>query len=94
MLLCVKLEEMPFWGHFLPTHRKRKLDDTGYSGHLSYILFMLDNPAFLTPYLAGDHRPEAVMAFGRTHGIMINRVAVQRADGAGGERMREGRGED
>jgi hypothetical protein len=72
----------------------QQLDDTGYSGHLSYILFMLDNPAFLTPYLAGDHRPEAVMAFGRTHGIMINRVAVQRADGAGGERMREGRGED
>ena len=24
ILLCVKLEEMPFWGHFLPTHRKRK----------------------------------------------------------------------
>jgi uncharacterized protein len=58
----------------------QQLDDTGYSGHLSYILFMLDNPAFLNPYLAGDYRPEAVMAFGKTHRIMINRVAVTKDD--------------
>ena len=50
------------------------LDDSGYSGHLSYILHMLDTPAFLNAYLAGEYRPEAVMAFGKSHGIIINRV--------------------
>ena len=50
------------------------LDHTGYSGHLSYILHMLDTPAFLNVYLAGEHKPEAVMVFGKTHGIGINRM--------------------
>lgn len=57
------------------------LDDTGYSGHISYILHMLDTPAFLKPYLAGEYQPETVMAFGKTHGIIINRVVT--ANGAG-----------
>ena len=52
----------------------QQLDDSGYSGHLSYILYMLDTPAFLNAYVAGDYRPEAVMAFGKSHGIIINRV--------------------
>ena len=52
----------------------QQLDDSGYSGHLSYILHMLDTPAFLNAYLAGEFRPEAVMAFGKSHGIIINRV--------------------
>lgn len=53
------------------------LDDNGYSGHLSYILHMLNTPAFLSVYLAGEYRPEAVMAFGKTHGIAINRIMGQ-----------------
>ena len=61
----------------------QQLDDTGYSGHLSYILFMLDSPAFLKTYLSGRYHPEAVMAFGKTHGIVINRVMVQAAGGTG-----------
>jgi Fe-S-cluster containining protein len=52
----------------------QQLDDSGYSGHLSYILYMLDTPAFLNAYVTGDYRPEAVMAFGKSHGIIINRV--------------------
>ncbi|WP_319525911.1 YkgJ family cysteine cluster protein [uncultured Desulfosarcina sp.] len=53
----------------------QKLDGNGYSGHLSYILFMLETPAFLATYLSGEYRPEAVMQFGKSHGIVINRMA-------------------
>ena len=56
----------------------QQLDDNGYSGHLSYILHMLDTPAFLKAYLAGDYRPETVMAFGKSHDIIINRVVTSR----------------
>ena len=49
------------------------LDDSGYSGHLSYILHMLNAPAFRNTYLAGDFRPEEIMQFGKSHGILINR---------------------
>ena len=61
----------------------QQLDDSGYSGHLSYILYMLDTPAFLNAYLAGEYRPEAVMAFGKSHGIIINRVMGQPAEKLG-----------
>jgi Fe-S-cluster containining protein len=56
----------------------QQLDDNGYSGHLSYILHMLDTPAFLKAYLAGEYHPETVMTFGKTHGIVINRVMTSR----------------
>jgi uncharacterized protein len=56
----------------------QQLDDSGYSGHLSYILYMLDTPTFLASYLAGEYHPENVMGFGRAHGIIINRVIVTR----------------
>ena len=55
----------------------QQVDDSGYSGHLSYILFMLNTPAFLSTYLAGEYRPEAVLAFGKSHGIIINRIVRQ-----------------
>ncbi len=48
------------------------LDDTGYSGHISYIMHMLKAPKFLSNYLAGEHKPGDVMAFGKTHNIVIN----------------------
>jgi hypothetical protein len=54
----------------------QQLDDTGYSGHLAYILHMLEAPAFLKTYLAGKHRPEEIMQFGKSHGILINRMVV------------------
>lgn len=49
------------------------LDSTGYSGHLSYIFYMLSVPAFSRVYLAGGFKPEQIMDFGRAHGIIINR---------------------
>ncbi|MDD9302517.1 MAG: YkgJ family cysteine cluster protein [Desulfobacter sp.] len=49
------------------------LDHTGYSGHLSYILYMLSVPAFRETYLKGEFKPEQIMEFGKSHGIIINR---------------------
>lgn len=53
--------------------RLQVLDDTGYTGHISFILFMLENPKFLQTYRAGEHRPEEIMEFGKAHRIIINR---------------------
>ena len=52
------------------------LDDHGYSGHISYILHMLDAPRFLAVYLASEHKPEEVMQFGKTHNIIINHMVT------------------
>ena len=49
------------------------MDETGYSGHLTFILHMLDTPAFLSTYTAGEFFPEAIMAYGKTHRIVINK---------------------
>jgi Fe-S-cluster containining protein len=57
--------------------RLQHLDDTGYTGHLSFILFLLDNPKFLETYLAGEHRPDEIMHFGKAHRIIINRIVRQ-----------------
>ena len=54
----------------------QKLDNTGYSGHLSYILYMLSVPAFLKTYTAGEFKPEEIMTFGKAHRIVINRMMV------------------
>jgi hypothetical protein len=54
----------------------QRLDDTGYSGHISFILYMLEVPKFLATYLAGEHKPEEVMLFGRAHRILINRMGA------------------
>lgn len=53
----------------------QQLDDTGYSGHLSFILYLLDRPAFRKLYLAGGFDPQGIMKFGKAHGIIINRLA-------------------
>lgn len=49
------------------------LDDTGYSGHISYILALLRDSRFRNVYLDGGFEPEAVRAYAREHGISINR---------------------
>lgn len=54
----------------------QKLDITGYSGHIAFIIYMLEAPKFLATYLAGDCRPEEVMVYGKTHKIVINRMMV------------------
>ena len=57
--------------------RLQQLDDTGYSGHLSFILYMLNTPAFFQTYLEGRFQPEAVLDFGKSHGIVINRMVAK-----------------
>ena len=54
----------------------QKLDITGYSGHLSYILYMLSIPKFLDTYLKGDLKPEEIMVFGKSHKIVINKTVI------------------
>jgi Fe-S-cluster containining protein len=53
----------------------QQLDDTGYSGHLSFILHLLDSPDFLKLYLSGGFDPGKVAEFGKSHGLIINRFA-------------------
>lgn len=52
----------------------QKLDNTGYSGHLSYILYMLSVPAFWETYMSGEFKPMEIMEFGKSHHIGINRM--------------------
>jgi len=54
----------------------QQLDINGYSGHLSFILYMLSSPAFLNTYEDGDFKPEEVMDFGKAHKIVINKMMV------------------
>jgi len=56
------------------------IDDTGYSGHLSYILHMLGSEKFLAVYRAGGFKPEEVMVFGKSHKIVINRMVGLKGD--------------
>ncbi len=53
----------------------QRLDDTGYSGHISYVLHLLEDSSFRKLYLSGGFAPEKVMKFGKTHGLIINRRA-------------------
>jgi Fe-S-cluster containining protein len=52
----------------------QQLDDTGYSGHLSFILYLLERPRFRKLYIAGGFDPQKIMKFGKAHGIIINRL--------------------
>jgi Fe-S-cluster containining protein len=52
----------------------QQLDINGYSGHLSFIIYMLSNPVFLNTYKNGDFKPEEIMEFGKAHKIIINKM--------------------
>ena len=52
----------------------QQLDPAGYSGHMTFILHMLEAPRFRATYLAGDFKPEEIMDFGKSHQIIINRM--------------------
>jgi Fe-S-cluster containining protein len=53
----------------------QRLDDTGYSGHLSFILHLLEMPGFMKLYLSGGFDPGRVAKFGKAHSLIINRFA-------------------
>jgi uncharacterized protein len=54
----------------------QSLDDTGYSGHISYILALLRDSKFCNVYLEGGFEPEAVRAYALEHGLSINRFVA------------------
>lgn len=49
------------------------LDDTGYSGHIAYVLALLNDAAFRNLYLDGGFDPGVIQAYAREHGLSINR---------------------
>ena len=53
--------------------KMQQLDDTGYSGHMSFILYLLEKSGFRKTYMAGKFNPGKIMNFGKSHGIIINR---------------------
>jgi hypothetical protein len=53
--------------------KMQRLDFGGYSGHISYILYLLDKEDFRRWYLRGKSDPRKIVDFGRSHGIVINR---------------------
>ena len=61
--------------------KMQQLDATGYSGHLTYILHLLDRRDFQSIYLSGAYDPQRIAAFGKSHGILINRVVSQNETG-------------
>ena len=60
-------------------YKLQQLDETGYSGHLTYVLHLLDLPGFRSVYLAGNYDPQRISNFGKSHGILINRMVIQHA---------------
>jgi len=59
----------------------QQLDATGYSGHLTFILEMLDSAEFDRLYRGGGFAPETIRDYGKVHGIRINRMACGNAGG-------------
>ena len=55
-------------------NRLQRLDDSGYSGHISYILHMLTKRDFRETYRNGGFDPAQIKSFGKSHGIIINRM--------------------
>jgi Fe-S-cluster containining protein len=53
----------------------QRLDDTGYSGHISFILHLLGMAEFRKIYLIDGFNPAMIADFGKSHGIIINRFA-------------------
>ncbi|MFC1859795.1 YkgJ family cysteine cluster protein [Thermodesulfobacteriota bacterium] len=54
----------------------QRLDETGYSGHISFILYLLERPEFRKLYQSGGFDPVKIMDFGKGHGIVINRIVA------------------
>jgi hypothetical protein len=50
------------------------LGDTGYNRPPLFYTVYAGKPEVLDTYLAGDHRPDEIMQFGKSHRIIINRL--------------------
>jgi hypothetical protein len=51
----------------------QQLDDNGYSGHMSFVLELLDDVHFRETYLSGGFDPGYIMHFGKSRSLVINR---------------------
>jgi uncharacterized protein len=58
----------------------QQLDDTGYSGHISYILHLIEDAGFRKLYLSGGFAPERIMKYGKAHGLIINRSVKNKVE--------------
>ncbi len=54
----------------------QRLDDNGYSGYLSFILYLLNKPDFRKTYLLGKFHPEKIVKFAMKHKLSINRSSI------------------
>ena len=57
-------------------HKLQQLDDTGYSGHLTFILHLLEKPSFQSVYMSNQYDPQRISSYGKSHGILINRMVI------------------
>ena len=58
--------------------RIQQVDATGYSGHLSSILHLMEDPRLRELYVMEKLEPAHIREFGSTHGIVINSRAQNR----------------
>lgn len=52
----------------------QKLDDTGYSGHISFVLELMGMSKFMQVYRSGGFNPQEVAEAGRKYRLAINRM--------------------
>jgi hypothetical protein len=52
----------------------QRLDSTGYSGHISFILYLLGMEEFRKTYLSGGFNPSLIADFGKSHCIITNQA--------------------
>jgi hypothetical protein len=62
-------------------HRLQAADINGYTGHITVILHLLNQDDFRRSYARGVFDPKKIAAFGRAHGLIINRSAPEVSDG-------------
>ncbi|TYT74888.1 YkgJ family cysteine cluster protein [Desulfobotulus mexicanus] len=51
----------------------QRLDWNGYSGHISYVIHLFEEPGFRALYESGGFDPSRVMNYGRAHKLVIHR---------------------
>ncbi|MFP5212960.1 MAG: YkgJ family cysteine cluster protein [Acidobacteriota bacterium] len=56
----------------------QELDDTGYSGHLTFIIQLVKEARFRKTYLSGGFSPDEISVFAQQHRLAINRFANPR----------------